>query len=657
MTIPKIVQNVTVQTVSTAIVVINLLRHRDATCTCAEGYTGSDCETEITACINEPCQNGGTCYSSSASNFTCECTSTYSGDNCEKYNDCWGKCQCNYFNCQNGGTCVQETPSAYSCYCGPEYTGNLCQTKVVTTTTAPDTSACDSITCENGGACVTDSDGTASCLCLSTWEGTYCQTFDNCQINETRCENGGTCYATGNTTFGCNCLCAYAGDTCTEFHDRCTPNPCLWGGTCSNVNCTYYCDCPPGTSGQTCSNKVNNCMENWINVCTTVDYKAVCTDELTGYSCTCSSLYTGPNCTMSIYVWNALQAFGTTDIVSLLEQVVSQPSLISDIIPFVLGQLSTEEQEAMSWDYDDLFLWAAYEKTELTQVDIIKSFDITLGNCFTFNHKNSSTQYYLRTAGKPGGFEALMRVQEDEYPAWIDTAALLIFPHDQGSTIFAESTRYNAAPSKSTTVITNKITYKLLGGVYGKCVKSASEVESYYYTGSYTTAGCLRACYQDAVNDACNCMDPRYAMPDWATSCSLDSWDCVNNVTTIKGDASEWSSCICPSPCSDVEFESSYALNTFVYYTAQCNYSSTGSCYADYIDAALISVYVPSLTHKVYAESPAMSFNQLISTIGGMGGVFLGISIVTFIEVVMLFILICRAFVCKSVNTLNKANE
>ena len=65
-------------------------------------------------------------------------------------------------------------------------------------------------------------------------------------------------------------------------------------------------------------------------------------------------------------VWNVAQAFGgLDDIFNLLEEVVKSPSLIKDLMPFLLGQQDRDNQSAMSWDYDDLFVWASYEKNEL----------------------------------------------------------------------------------------------------------------------------------------------------------------------------------------------------------------------------------------------------------------------------------------------------
>ena len=196
---------------------------------------------------------------------------------------------------------------------------------------------------------------------------------------------------------------------------------------------------------------------------------------------------------MSIIVWNVIQLFGGSDaLIELMEEIVSQPALIKSIMPFLLGQMSKDNQSAMSWNYDDLFLWTSYERTELNSSDIEKWFDTTLGNCFTFNHQNSPKSYKLRQPGAYGGFRALMKVRQDEYLAWYDTAALLVFIHTSDTTVFSESLRYQVAPSTSGTVITSKVTYSRLNGRYGTCAKDISEVNNYYYSGNYTTDGCLR---------------------------------------------------------------------------------------------------------------------------------------------------------------------
>uniref|UniRef100_A0A914ZB22 Uncharacterized protein n=1 Tax=Panagrolaimus superbus TaxID=310955 RepID=A0A914ZB22_9BILA len=318
-------------------------------------------------------------------------------------------------------------------------------------------------------------------------------------------------------------------------------------------------------------------------------------------------------------VWKIVQELGgaEVDVMDLLEEVATNPSLIKDIVPFIVGQESPEKQAALSWNYNDLFLWASFEGYELNiQTQMFKWYDITLGNCFTFNHKNSTKYYQLRKSGENGGFKALMKLQQSEYLSWINTAALIVFVHTMEETIFQESVRYQIASGNHGTIMTNKLTYKRLCGKYGDCIVDSSKVKAHYYPGSYTTSGCLRGCYQDAVQKACNCMDPRYAMPLSAQSCNLSAWKCVANVTKVKGDASNWESCHCPAPCEESQYESHYQIGSSLSNPIQCsklsNSDETDTCLEEYKDLAMVTVYVPKLTHKVFSESPKMSVSFVV---------------------------------------------
>ena len=51
------------------------------TCQCPAGYAGLNCETAMTPCSDNVCQNGGVCLSS-GSVYICQCPAGYSGVNC-----------------------------------------------------------------------------------------------------------------------------------------------------------------------------------------------------------------------------------------------------------------------------------------------------------------------------------------------------------------------------------------------------------------------------------------------------------------------------------------------------------------------------------------------------------------------------------------------
>jgi hypothetical protein len=91
-----------------------------AVCSCADGYTGETCETNIDECAPNPCANGGTCSDGVAS-FTCACPAGYTGETCETNID-----ECAPNPCANGGTCSDGVAS-FTCACPAEWTGPTCE--------------------------------------------------------------------------------------------------------------------------------------------------------------------------------------------------------------------------------------------------------------------------------------------------------------------------------------------------------------------------------------------------------------------------------------------------------------------------------------------------------------------------------------------------
>ena len=51
-------------------------------CTCATGFTGPTCGTNIDDCAQQPCSHGGTC-TDAVNNYTCACHAGYTGRACE----------------------------------------------------------------------------------------------------------------------------------------------------------------------------------------------------------------------------------------------------------------------------------------------------------------------------------------------------------------------------------------------------------------------------------------------------------------------------------------------------------------------------------------------------------------------------------------------
>ena len=67
------------------------------------------------------------------------------------------------------------------------------------------------------------------------------------------CQNGGTCINRTTTPgFVCDCVSGFSGQFCESPVGLCVPNPCMFGGLCSQVVDTFSCLCPLGQGGRVC---------------------------------------------------------------------------------------------------------------------------------------------------------------------------------------------------------------------------------------------------------------------------------------------------------------------------------------------------------------------------------------------------------------------
>ena len=85
----------------------------------AFGASGCPVSESDDPCVNNPCQEWGTCVVTSNRGFVCDCPEGTSGDQCEINPD-----ECENHACVNG-VCV-DSLGEYNCVCDPGFTGTLC---------------------------------------------------------------------------------------------------------------------------------------------------------------------------------------------------------------------------------------------------------------------------------------------------------------------------------------------------------------------------------------------------------------------------------------------------------------------------------------------------------------------------------------------------
>ncbi|XP_026828708.1 protein crumbs isoform X3 [Ooceraea biroi] len=172
------------------------------TCNCMPGYDGPICDTPY--CIRKKCQNGGRCDFLYQSAPKCTCALGYSGMYCEtNIDDCAPDSESNV-PCKNDGKCYDGVNS-FTCDCeGTGYTGPDCSIDV-------DECMIQDIDCGHGHC--KNLPGTYQCVCEPGYCGYNCGMVNPCQ--EGYCRNGGTCTC-ADDGYLCECTLEYTGQNCTK---------------------------------------------------------------------------------------------------------------------------------------------------------------------------------------------------------------------------------------------------------------------------------------------------------------------------------------------------------------------------------------------------------------------------------------------------------
>ncbi|XP_078611255.1 fibropellin-1-like [Branchiostoma floridae x Branchiostoma japonicum] len=141
------------------------------------------CQSDITRCGQNVCQNGGNCTSCfNDEKVFCDCAPGFTGEKCEINVN-----ECDSSPCQFGGTCVDGVDS-YTCICVPGYRGDDCET---------DIDLCNPNVCPFGWTCV---DAGISMHCYAFGQG---RTGDHYKCMDSSCPTGMLCAEAGPDSYSC----------------------------------------------------------------------------------------------------------------------------------------------------------------------------------------------------------------------------------------------------------------------------------------------------------------------------------------------------------------------------------------------------------------------------------------------------------------------
>ena len=325
--------------------------------------------------------------------------------------------------------------------------------------------------------------------------------------------------------------------------------------------------------------------------------------------------------------------------------------------------LNDSEKLRLQHPFDKVLVECNFNNEKCTINDFLREFDSNLGNCYSFNAVFNSTKHSVSLresvrAGSTYGLKLTLYVNFYEnltkYNQYV--GAVIKIGNSSYSTI---NFGPEISPGYKTNLIVSRVFEEVLPKPYSQCDipnDASYQISSDLYDRiraseyEYTQQICYNACVHKKLVERCNCVRPNEQtfFPE-AKVCSLKD-ACLKNFTSAffnyRENCFEW----CPLQCNRSQY-----LTTLSVIPLSIDFSSTvkGNFASDFItrpinfenaknSIARIYIFYDSLSYiKSVEQARSGSVLELAANIGGILGLFLGVSLLSFFELIEVLIGLC----------------
>ncbi|KAI6238367.1 Degenerin unc-8 [Aphelenchoides fujianensis] len=308
---------------------------------------------------------------------------------------------------------------------------------------------------------------------------------------------------------------------------------------------------------------------------------------------------------------------------------------MSEGVISVAASLTPEQRDQLAYSLDEIVPSCIIDNQACNmELDFSQVYDVDYasnnpsGYCYTFNPNSS----YITT--QTGSLQMILYNNVSDYLPNTEQVGFKVVIHSPDYYPFPNTEGYFVAVGTQANFEAVKDDYTRLSSPYGKCDSLESMKErglSFYYTGEYSTEGCLRSCYQDTIVEQCGCVDARFPYKQSDIFCSpldADKYQCYQDYVALYGDHGN-ANCTCYAPCEETAFiarlsQGQWPSGTFFEET-YCPLALTMGvdCKEYYAkNAARLLVYYGALTWESLDEVPTVTLLDLFNEMSGNLGLW-----------------------------------
>ncbi|KAF6036229.1 SCNN1D [Bugula neritina] len=350
----------------------------------------------------------------------------------------------------------------------------------------------------------------------------------------------------------------------------------------------------------------------------------------------------------------------------------SGSSILLNVTEYVASYTSDSMLRGMGHDIEEMLQGCTFQGRTCGPEDFYQFYDRKYGNCYTFNSGMDQQVAKVTSPGAPFGLSLTLFINQPMYvPALSKQSGVRVLLHRQGEVPLVAEEGFNAPPGMESAIAVRYIEIsRMPGEKYSNCTKQSLSEGSFheFYPGNYTQQACLKTCLQKGIIKECGCANALYRSPPDVEICNVDKVTCLEEVeeNLLESDVCLGS---CPIQCWESQYQhsistSQWPSNNYEPYLEQ-TLKTRGKALKKMLEASdrdglreefvKLEIYFDNLNFYRYKERPSMTFEDLIGNIGGHLGLWIGMSVISFVEV---FELIVSLFaVCAKALSASKQNK
>ena len=312
--------------------------------------------------------------------------------------------------------------------------------------------------------------------------------------------------------------------------------------------------------------------------------------------------------------------------------------------------------------------------------DFEQYYDINYGNCFRFNsgksmNGSSTSPKYIFASGLLSAFNVELFIgaaYSNENIYSIENGFNIFISDEKKDSTRSEGIRIS--PGMSTYIVLDKYSIKKQPNPYSECISDLTTINSYSSTcyqrvfspdRKYHFTDCSNMCFQKLVGDNCGCQTTYFNYVYYSNMriCSkneslVNDLNClIINWMKFSDTQSILEECDCPLECEYTGYNfriSSSEYPTLAYYNNYLtNVSVIRSRFSNQSEinfenvkksVAKLTIFYDELKQTFINEEVKTEVFDLVSSVGGFLGLFLGISCLSLIEILEILIKIVCLF-------------